>query len=652
MKRKDLIICLLCLLTQLSLGQVIKPNFGKYTLEDFTLIKYEKDTIAEAVILSDIGQSDFADVDGRFYLYFERTTRYKVLSEAGLKYAEISIPFYTGDDDAEEIVSIKGNTANFENGLVKTTPLSIKNSYIEKHNENWSSKKFAMPDVKVGSVFEINYIIKSPYFFNLRSWEFQSTIPVINSQYTTKMIPFYSYIYLLQGASKFDFYQCDKGLGMSRRFGSIEYQDMVYVFGMKNLPAFRDEAFITSPDDNIIKLNYQLSTIYNYNGGTRNIMTTWPKLCSEMLDYEFFGKYIKQSTKKAEEIIASLKLDTMCAISKAKLIDHYVKANYNWNGHSSKYSTQNIKEFLLKKTGNAAEINLFLLAMLKTAGIDAYPVVISTRDHGRIFYDYPFDHFFNYVIVEAQINNEIVLFDATEPLCAFSEIPTRCINDRGLIIQKDKVEWLNIRCNALSSTFYTFDLTPTPEIDSTLEKCNLSTSGFEAMNYRRQYLTALVDLKKKLLGANSLSSDTIITENITNIEKPFNLIFNNKIPLDAIDNKIIIQPFPNTILSENPLKQPTRKYPIDFIYKKTCKFRSFIAIPKGYKLIQKAENLTVNNDKIQIIYTVTPNDTAVVVEAIYKFKKEMYDASDYANLKSYFDVIIDKFNQSVVLGKE
>ena len=67
-------------------------------------------------------------------------------------------------------------------------------------------------------------------------------------------------------------------------------------------------------------------------------------------------------------------------------------------------TSKTAKEFLNTRTGNAANINLFLCSMLNEAGIQASPVLLSTRDHGKILKDYPFQQFINYVIVLAKID--------------------------------------------------------------------------------------------------------------------------------------------------------------------------------------------------------------------------------------------------------
>jgi hypothetical protein len=40
------------------------------------------------------------------------------------------------------------------------------------------------------------------------------------------------------------------------------------------------------------------------------------------------------------------------------------------------------------------------------------------------------------------------------------------------------------------------------------------------------------------------------------------------------------------------------------------------------------------------------------VVGLYDFRKDIYDSADYADLKAYFNMIVNKFNEKVVLVKE
>ena len=629
---KKIIILALYLVSTLSFtyAQNYNHEFGKYSNEEFQLKTYDKDPSAEAVIIYDIGESYFTRTDAGFQVYFKHKMKIKILTKAGIKNGQISIPYYIDGNQSESIEELGGHTYNYENGQVRTSTLDLKNTYNEKSNEHWFEKKFAMPDVKEGSVIEVYYKIRSPFLFNLRNWIFQHDIPIIYSEYTTSMIPFYEYTYIFQGASKFDNFKSSETQSSSSPFAGIEYKDMEYNFLMIDLPAFKDESFITSASDYLIKLDFQLAAIHFPTGGNSKIMTTWPELCNEMMDLNTFGKYMNNCKKKTADLLDTMQFPDKSSIEKAKKIERFVKTNFNWNGKSDKSATKSVKEFLTSKTGNCADINLFLAGMLNSAGIEAFPVIISTRDHGKIKLDYPFEHFFNYVIVMAKIDSSTVLMDATEPISNFKEIPARCINDKGLVIQRNKVEWVNLKSKSVSRSTYNFLIELTQGTDSLKQACCLTSTGYKAIDYRKKFITSYKDLKADLLGNDALQSDSLSPVNLNQTEHPFKIKFNKTIPVEAIEDKIIVFPFCNFPLSENPLKQPTRKYPIDLIYKKSYSFQASIKIPAGYQLITKPTDLRINDNLIKINYiTDTQINGTINVQGNYEFKNDVYPFSDY-----------------------
>lgn len=151
-------LLLLALSTPLIYSQEFSREFGNISKSEIELSQYSSDKSVESVVLYDIGKS----------------------------------------------YDIEAYTYNYENGQLNKTKLNTSNCHNEKINEYWVVKKFAMPNVKAGSIVEYKYKINSEYKFNLKDWEFQWKIPVVYSEYQVNMIPFYEYSYLLQGANKFD----------------------------------------------------------------------------------------------------------------------------------------------------------------------------------------------------------------------------------------------------------------------------------------------------------------------------------------------------------------------------------------------------------------------------------------------------------------
>lgn len=644
-----LLVAILCV-PAIGMTQNFSTEYGKLGKDEIEMKSYALDNTAEAVVLFDIGKSSFDPEGGGFTLIFERTTRIKILSDAGLKYAEVEIPFYQEDMKFEMVESIEANTYNFENGKLVKTPLNVSNYHDEKINDKWNLRKFALPDVKAGSIIEYKYRVTSPYLFNLRDWEFQWRIPVVYSAYQTKMVPFFEYTYLFQGAYKLNTNTSHVEAGFPQHFGSLEYNAVVYDFVMKNIPAFNDEQFITSVNDYISKLDFQLSKIIYTNGAKVDIIKSWQDLIKDMANDDNFGKYVKKSEKVAKKIFNLDSLSAKPPIERYNLILNYVKAGYSWNQRNGKFASKSPGDLITDKVGNCAEINLFAIGLLKAAGLDAIPVIISTRDNGKIKQDYPFSHFFDYVLISTTIEGKTYLTDATEIFIPNDRIPSRCINDKGLLINKEKVEWIPLQCDFPS------------ELDT---KIALSLSGFElnakvevtaseyfALRCRNKYGDNKKKISEQLLkdGYNPIDSTIAIKSNLS-VKEPYDYQFSLSGNAEIINDKIYIQPFLKETISDNPFKQKTRTYPVDIIYPKKFVFNTILVIPDGYKVDYLPENKKFAGEMADYDYMITADGKTINITFEYNFKNAVFAPKDYDRLKFFYNEIIKKGNEKIVLVK-
>src|SRR5690606_7715156 len=74
----------------------------------------------------------------------------------------------------------------------------------ENKSEFLKLTKFTLPNIKIGSIIEIEYQIVSPDIFNFRSWDFQSDIPKIRSEYNVRIPAISNYNVTLKGALKLE----------------------------------------------------------------------------------------------------------------------------------------------------------------------------------------------------------------------------------------------------------------------------------------------------------------------------------------------------------------------------------------------------------------------------------------------------------------
>jgi hypothetical protein len=651
MRKKILFIALLSLITLGVIAQSEIQTLGVVKLSDLRLIEYEKDIDAEALILFDYGQSRLIDNNsGSFDLYYTRHFRIKIFKKSGIKFGEIEIPIYQENNNREKIEEIQAFTFNLNDNGIQKTKLDEKNqTYEEKLESGWIIRKFAMPDVKEGSIIDVKYTISSPYLFNLRDWNFQSTIPTVFSQYDVAMVPFYQYSFILQGANKFDFQESKKS-STNRRFAGIEYNDMINRYGMVDIPAFKDEEFISGIDDYILKLDFQLSKIISPYGGAVNISTTWPALIKDLSKSISFGKFIKSSSSQSKKIIAELNIADKSEEEKIKTISNYVKLNFNWNGNYGKYASNSPKQFFKEKSGNVAELNLFLVSLLRAAKIEAWPAILSTRGNGRILLDYPFYHYFNYTIAVAGSEHKVFI-DATENLLPYNHLPTRCSAGKALVINTDKVEWVSLENNIPSDKIQKFELSVDIEKNQIEIKYRNESTGYDALNYRSDFAdkTLIDDFK----FAAEITDEEMVVTNYDNIELPLEIAFNFSKPLEKTEDKIFISPFMNFAPTTNIFTQNERKLPIDLIYIKNRHFKTSINIPENYKIGELPINQTIENELFKLFYKIEKkSENELIIDAQYNFTENIYDAKDYQKLKQMYNLMILKFNQKIILEKK
>lgn len=651
MMKKIIIITFFVNLVFFVSSQETKMVFGQISASDMNYTQCALDTTAEAVVLYDKGESYFVQNNGSFEVIYERTTKIKILKQSGIDWANVSIPCYVSDNVLEDIYSVKAIAYNMENGVLNKSELDNKDCHVEKINENWKVMKFAIPNVKEGTVIEYKYSILSQYVFNLRDWEFQWKIPVLYSEYVVKMIPFYQYTFLLQGRDKFTSFTSKESDAIEQSYAGIKYKDMVHTYIMKDVPPFKDEEFIASSSDYIIKLDFQLSKIIYPGGTAKEIITTWPLLIKDLLEDDNFGKYIKKSKKMAAKVI---NLESFVALTQTQKFDsiiNYVKRNYRWNQQSRLYASKAPSVLNKDKFGSTAELNLFTIGLLNAVGVTAMPVILSTRDHGLIKYNFPFVDSFNNVVILATVDSLSVLSDVTDELLTNDRLPVNCLNDKGLVIEKDNENWVNVQNRQVSVTRSTIAIKSTDSLYTA--NITLNSSEYDGLYLKRKFGDDKTAIKKHLITEGyTVVDSSIIVKNMENAKSPYSLKYSVEGQVEKINDKIYISPFLHEVLSENPLKQKSRTYPIDMIYASYKLYNSTIQVPEGYKCDFVPKNMRIKNDKFEMEYKVSVFDDIINITFYYFFKHPVYRADEYIDLKFYFDEVINKSTEKIVFQKK
>jgi hypothetical protein len=614
--------------------------------ELLNISNFINDKDAGAVIIFDIGESDFFQSDQGFYTKFTRSLRIKFFNDTELNYAEFDFPLYNNQTSSEIIEEFTANVYNLSDGVTLSTQTTKNELLKETYNKKWDNYKVAVSGVKAGSVMDVSYTIVSPFLFNLHDWQFQYSIPVIYSEYVTKMIPFYTYSYILKGATKLDELSSKVENRVDHNLGSLKYQKTIYKFVKSNIPAFYSDQYISSANDYMISIDFQLSEIYHKEGYKEKVISTWPELSKELLKDENFGIYLRNCKKIAKKVLEENKFIFSNNIQYLEQLVGFVKNNYDWNGNRGYGADLKMNDFLRTKKGNDAAINLFLTALLREAGFTVDPVILSTRDNGKVYVKYPFLHYFNYSIVLANIDGKDYLLDATDKQSFFDQIPIKCINEFGLVVKKDEEKWVGLSSNNLSTETNTFFFQFNENKDSLKCSYKCNTTGYYALTDKTNYKENTEDFVEKEI--NPLF-DEVLNSNVfeRDSSKMFRYTALGMIKPTQVDQYISIKPFLNTTMTKNPFAKRTRDYPVDFTFAKKRTFSAQIILPPGAKLVKLPEPFKMDISDFSLNYEVSLTDNAILINAEYSLKRPVYNAILYPGLKNFFENVIKYLNQPI-----
>ena len=666
-----LLFALMCASLLVS-AQKAPLKFGDVSQAELQMMSYDNDTTAAAVFLGDFGQSTIAYSQNLgFSLTFERTFRIKIFNKKGFDWADVEIPLYNSGSDREKLTALKAVTHNLEGSKIVETKVKNDAIFEEKVNDNWQLTKLTFPNVKEGSVLEITYKVNSPFFFNLQDWQFQHEIPVVWSEYRAVIPEYYNYERYTQGYITLAVAETSSstnsissisterdsftGAVQGTNANKITYNENRFRWAAQNVPAFKHEPFMTTKKDYISKIHFELSYYKFPNEPIKPVMGSWAEINSRYAESTDFGGQVKGNAflgKIVDEVITGLAAEE----EKIAAIDSYVKRSIAWDGRSTKFSDTPMRKVLDEKKASSAEINLLLASMLEKAGFQVSPVLISTRDHGFVREAIPVSSQFNYVICSVDLGGKKILLDATDGLLPTGVLPERCLNGNGLLISKDGYSWVKLASPLKSRQIITatMDLTKGGEIKGKLQ---YDRTGYFAREERKKYLLkGEQDYIKDFLDGKTWQLNKSAFANAKDIGQTFKEEHDLEITDHTIvsNDVIYLNPFVVSRIEENPFKLETREYPVDFGSATDKTYLIRIKIPEGYTVdeIPQSKMFMLPENGARYTYNVAQTDNLITLTRTLQINKSIFTQTQYAGLREFFNQVVAKESEQIVLKKK
>jgi hypothetical protein len=583
--------------------------------EALEMTSYAPEPGAEAVALHRSIHVEMGDYGTKLTYLF----RIKVFSSAAFeKWSDATI-----DVRSENITTIEGNSYNLVNGQIIKRALDKSNIHKRPLNHSWDSYTLTMPNIREGSVIEYTYVTMLQFWW-LPSWDFQLDIPCIHSEY------------LLENNNVG--FRTDIGGQLPVKYEEVKRKHRWYV---DDAPSFKPEPFMPNPDlfTSSVKL-----WLYERPWEDNSDVMYWRKA--------FYALPSSQASTVREKA-SVLTNDIAGAQEKVKVIVDFLKQNVEWN-EGKDIIANDFNDVLKEKRGNAADINLLLTAMLVRAGINANPVLLSTRENGHTHEDIPTLLQFDYAVAQAVIGSDTLYLDATEKNLQYDALPVRCLNGRGLMISRDATTWVDInpRYKRKLRAEGTFTIDAGGEMKGQL---SVIRDGYEAYDSRNDFERLGEDYYKERFGPNWL----VVKKDIQNeastdlsLIESYNLTVTDHV--NVAGTRMYINPHVLPYLTSNPFKAEQRLYPIEFDAPIETTLLCTIKLPDGFVAEELPESKVValpGNAARAIfnISSVVPGQVQVMTRL--QINRTHFLPQEYDQLKEFYSRLFAKQGEQIVIRK-
>lgn len=653
MKKMLLYWCLILSCSALAQNET-KIKWGTIPPEDLAMTSYVTDTSAAAVVLEDLGQIIVELEGSEVYYRYKRHRRIKILKSGGYRKANITIPYYTRKKSAEAFTYLKAQVFSPKG---EKTVIPNKDIIDNLVTEDFSEKRFAFPQIQPGAVIEYRYEIISPRITDLRDWYFQEDIPVRLSELKVEIPSAFKYVYLFQGNQQMNQYGKDERSLDVRGNTITKIKDNVY--RMVNVPALKQEPFLTTLNDYRARMRFQLKEIQFPMGNTKSYFSSWSEVSSTLLDQPYFGKQIsdeKNFERWINPVTNKIFDEKISEREKAAKLYGYVSDMIKWNNQYRFTTSVDLNDVFDKKSGSSGERNLVYLALLRKAGIAADPLLVSTRSHGRPVPTYPIIDQFNTLIISAELDGETTLLEIGHPAKPIDYPNLNSLNYSGWLMDKDVPQWIDIDPPATAAT--TLATMTINEEGQLTGKLQGKYKGYFAVAIRREWFGKEDSVRVPKLWNNkipALEVASVFVKNEKEYEKSLHVIADVLVnEVTRAEGEILyFKPVLISDFSDNPLSSETRLYPVDFNFPLKESYVLNMEVPPGYSIESLPESISLELPDKSASYSFLASSKGQFIQLISKvnINKTKFPLATYDSLRELFSQIESKLQEPIVLKK-
>jgi hypothetical protein len=509
----------------------------------------------------------------------------------------------------------------------------------------------------VGSVIEYQYTIYSNDFANMRTWYFQDVYPTIYSETNLGRPEGFNYAPTMMG----EYYPVEKTLETYRSVNLRDGDRDVYI--ARNIPAFVHVPYLRAAKNHLLRLELKLVNINVPGRFIQEFNQSWEKINQDLVENSPFKVVAKPD--RQGKILAGLVIEGETdPIEISERLYKHIRTNYKWNRRFSMYPYPKLSNLEEEGEGNGTSLNLLLVSALRAAGVEAYPVLVSTRANGMAQNVFPTLKQFNHSIVRVALpEGKQILMDLAANNTPLGMLPIHDLNDLGMQIGENGPEWVNLTPKRKADHATRGVITIDAERGTLEGNLACTDKGYAALASRSAFHDDEIEEDEEkyvntqmMAGFGEFELTEYTLENTKEIEKAFEASCNFSTDefVQVAGDRIYLQPLLHLKEAENPFKQEERKYMIDFTTPSRKKAILSYKLPEGWVAEEVPEPLKIAIPERGALFTYQVMNMGGQLQILsdLKINQAVFQPEMYLYLREFMDQVVAKQAEQIVLKKE
>lgn len=651
-------LLLLCVSTAAAQKKPKDPKFGEVEAWEWALSDFKGDTTVGAIEIFDIGKFEFdANPESRDLFRFTRHRRIKILKAAKAdELANVEISYLP---EVEQFIEFKAHTLELGPDGRTIKHVLPKDAIREEKlaNDRRSGRprlrRFSLPNVKPGTIIETTYTL-SGSVVEPPSWDFQAQHPKLVSRMVLVAPTAITFGETFRGNLKLTKSYSEKEGQVQLGYNTFDIIRKLYQ--IDSVKAFGNYSFIYNEDNYISGVDIDFKEIRLGMGTDEQLKKSWFSLSRDVQKDKMGFNEDELREPLVIELAGQLKdADTLTTI---RNIYNYLRKEIKTlklTDSERDRSSLTLREAIRTKSAPSSLKTILGLRLLSIMGYDPALVFIRERSSGFVKKKDPSLRQFDHFVLLVSTSKREYLIDLEDNAHPFNVLPREYFNSEAWMVTKDADAFVTLPMEASEDRSITLNgkLSAKGELTGAF---TVRETGYAAIDVRARWVAKgthywahkeLFD-EPNLIKLTSFKADTTVSR-----EEPV-IVLGEFVKADfaqEVDGELYFNPILIDRVSETPLKQETRDFPVEFDSRFNHQYLLNLELPAGYTVAElpKPVRIVLPDKSMEFTRAVSAQEGRLTISIRHINRREVYPVEAYEALRKIYDAVVSAMAEQIIL---